>query len=150
MKHFLCVTEQGLNQWKNIRYTGSYWLKPKQKREGGPRRVWGNYCKSTLLWGRLCISDVLFKIPFATAGKFTRYVQSKQRTIITRHNGHDSVSYHQTHDCLLNRSKKYQGNSPETGEFHAQMVSNAENVSIWWRHRDESNCRQSYSETNSD
>ena len=25
-------------------------------------------------------------------------------------------------------------NSPETGEFPAQMVSNAENVSIWWRH----------------
>ena len=26
------------------------------------------------------------------------------------------------------------GNSPVTGEFHAQMASNAENVSIWWRH----------------
>ena len=26
------------------------------------------------------------------------------------------------------------GNSPETGEFRAQMASNAENVSIWWRH----------------
>ena len=26
------------------------------------------------------------------------------------------------------------GNSPMTGEFPAQMVSNAENVSIWWRH----------------
>ena len=24
--------------------------------------------------------------------------------------------------------------SPETGEFPAQMASNAENVSIWWRH----------------
>ena len=24
-------------------------------------------------------------------------------------------------------------NSPGTGEFHAQMASNAENVSIWWR-----------------
>ena len=27
-------------------------------------------------------------------------------------------------------------NSPETGEFPAQMASNAENVSIWWRHHD--------------
>ena len=27
------------------------------------------------------------------------------------------------------------GNSPGTGEFPAQMASNAENVSIWWRHR---------------
>ena len=26
------------------------------------------------------------------------------------------------------------GNSPEAGEFHAQMASNAENASIWWRH----------------
>ena len=24
--------------------------------------------------------------------------------------------------------------SPGTGEFPAQMASNAENVSIWWRH----------------
>ena len=52
------------------------------------------------------------------------------------------------HHCLLNglfsRSKKTSkprvtglcvGNSPETGEFPAQMASNAENVSIWWRHR---------------
>ena len=27
-----------------------------------------------------------------------------------------------------------QGNSPGTGEFPAQMASNAENVSIWRRH----------------
>ena len=65
-----------------------------------------------------------------------------------RHNGHDCVSNHQPHDCLRNRlyrrrSKKTSklrvtglcvGNSPETGEFPAQMASNAENVSIWWRH----------------
>ena len=64
-----------------------------------------------------------------------------------RHNGHDSVSYHQPRDFLFNhlfrrRSKKTQlrvtglcaGNSPGTGEFPAQMASNAENVCIWWRH----------------
>ena len=28
------------------------------------------------------------------------------------------------------------GNSPGTGEFLAQMASNAENVSIWWRHHE--------------
>ena len=64
------------------------------------------------------------------------------------HNGRDNVSNHQPHDCLLNhlftrRSKKTSklrviglcaGNSPEAGEFPAQMASNAENVSIWWRH----------------
>ena len=65
-----------------------------------------------------------------------------------RHNGRDGVSNHQPHDCLLNRlfghrSKKTSkprvtglcaGNSPGTGEVPAQMSSNAETVSIWWRH----------------
>ena len=65
-----------------------------------------------------------------------------------RHNGRDSVSNHQPHDCILNRlfargSKKTSelrvtglcaGNSPVTGEFPAQMASNSENFSIWWRH----------------
>ena len=64
------------------------------------------------------------------------------------HNGHDGVSNHQPHDCLLKRlfvrrSTKisnlrvtgfYAGNSPVTGEFPAQMASNAENVSICWPH----------------
>ena len=31
----------------------------------------------------------------------------------------------------------YAGNSPGTGEFPAQMISNAENVSIWWRHHED-------------
>ena len=55
-----------------------------------------------------------------------------------------SVSNHQPHDCLINclfrrRSMKtsklrvtglFAGNSPVTDEFPAQMVVNAENVSI--------------------
>ena len=59
-----------------------------------------------------------------------------------RHNGRDSVSNHQPHDCLLNRlfrcrSKKIsklrvsglcEGNPP--------VPSNALNVSIWWCHHD--------------
>ena len=65
-----------------------------------------------------------------------------------RHNGYNGVSNHQPHDCLLDRlfrrrSKKIsklrvtglcEGNSPVTGEFPSQRASNAENVSIWWRH----------------
>ena len=61
-----------------------------------------------------------------------------------RHNGRDGVSNHQPHDCLFGRKSKkisklrvtgiYAGNSPVTGEFPAQMASNSENVSIWWRH----------------
>ena len=71
-------------------------------------------------------------------------------TLQWRHNGRDSVSNHHLHDCLLNRlfrrrSKKTlklrvtglcAGNSPGTGEFPAQTASNAENVSIWWRHHE--------------
>ena len=67
-----------------------------------------------------------------------------------RHNGRDSVSNHQPHECFLNRSIRRRskktsklritglcaGNSLGTGEFPAQMANNAENVSIWWRHHD--------------
>ena len=76
---------------------------------------------------------------------------SMNDTLLWCHNGHDGVSNHQHHDCLLNRplrrrSKKASklrvtslcaGNSPVTGEFPAQMASNAEDVSIWWRHYDD-------------
>ena len=50
--------------------------------------------------------------------------------------------------CLLRRSKKTSklrvtglcaGNSPESGEFPTQRASNAENVSIWWRHNGKEN-----------
>ena len=65
-----------------------------------------------------------------------------------RHNERDGVSDNQPHDCLLNhlfrgRSKKLSKlcvtglrarKWPVTGEFPAQSTSNAENVSIWWRH----------------
>ena len=71
-------------------------------------------------------------------------------TLQWRHNGRNSISNHQPHDCLLNRllrcrSKKTSklrvtglcaGNSPGTGEFPPQMASKAENVSIWWRYHD--------------
>ena len=67
-----------------------------------------------------------------------------------RHNGIDGVSNHQPRHCLLSRlfghrSKKTSklrvtglcaANSPVTDDFPAQMASNAEKVSIWWRHHD--------------
>ena len=62
-----------------------------------------------------------------------------QGSLLWRHNGPDSVSNHQPHDCLLNRlfrrrSKKISKlrvtglcawNSPGTGEFPAQMASSS-------------------------
>ena len=71
-------------------------------------------------------------------------------TLQWRQNGWDGVLDHHPHHFLLKRlfrrrSKKTSnlpftdldaGKSPVTGEFHAQMVCNAEIVSIWWRHRE--------------
>ena len=65
-----------------------------------------------------------------------------------RHNEQDGISNHQALDCLLKclfrrrpketSKRRVTGlcdeNSPVTGEFPAQRVSNTENVSIWWRH----------------
>ena len=78
-------------------------------------------------------------------------IKNQQDDILSlrwRHNELDGVSNHQPHDCLLNRlfrrrSQKTSklrvtglcaGISPATGEIPAQRASNAENVSIWWRH----------------
>ena len=68
-------------------------------------------------------------------------------TLQWRHHGHDGVSNHQPHDYLRNRysgtdQRKHQSSASlafvrgfhRTGEFPAQRASNAENVSIWWRH----------------
>ena len=58
-----------------------------------------------------------------------------------RHSDHDGVSNHQPRKCLLNRVfRRRSRKTPKlrviglcVGEFPAQMASNAENVSIWWR-----------------
>ena len=71
-------------------------------------------------------------------------------TLKWRHNDRHGISNHQPHDYLLNRlSRRWwkktskihvtglcEGNSPVTGEFPAQKASNAEIVSIWWRHHE--------------
>ena len=85
-----------------------------------------------------------FSVPVSNIAVHIRWTMSLQ----WRHNGLDSVSNHQRHNCLLSRlfgrrSKKTSklrvtvlcaGNSPGTGEFPTQRASNADNVSIWWRH----------------
>ena len=102
-------------------------------------------------------------IPELAVAQFTDAYTSVHRhasmcSLQWRHNGHDSVSNHQPHDCLLNRlfrrrSKKVSKlrvtglcarNSPGTGEFPAQMASHAENVSTWWRHHERSHGRLDY------
>ena len=69
-------------------------------------------------------------------------------TLQWRHDEREGVSNHQPHDCLLNRLFRHrwqktsklrvtglcEGNSPVTNEFPAQRPSNADSVSIRWRH----------------
>ena len=71
-----------------------------------------------------------------------------------RHNELDGVSNHRRLGCLLNRlfgcrSKKTskfrvaglcEGNPPVTAGFPSQWASNAENISIWWRHHGQATC----------
>ena len=68
--------------------------------------------------------------------------------LLWRHYESFGISNHRRLDCLVNRlfrhrSKQtsklrvtglFEGDPPVTDEFPAQRTSNAENVSIWWRH----------------
>ena len=100
----------------------------------------------------LCLSQCWLRSPppyNVTMPQWVNYpIKCPGMSSLWRHNRCDGVSNHQPHNCLLNRwfmrrSKKTSklrvtglsaGNSPVTGEFPAQMASNAENFSIWWRH----------------
>ena len=95
----------------------------------------------------MCVSSM---ISFSTlSGQIMRKAQwHTVASLRWRHIGRHGVSNHQPHDCLLNRLLRHRskrtsklcvtglcvGKSPGTGEFPAQMASNAENVSISWRH----------------
>ena len=76
-------------------------------------------------------------------------IQYVSKTVLQwDHNDCNGISNYQCLDCLLNcllrhRSKKIsklcvtdlcEGNPPVTGGFPSQRASNAENISIWWRH----------------
>ena len=72
------------------------------------------------------------------------YSRSRYFSLQWCHNGRDGVSNHRRLYCLFRRRSKkssklsvadlYEGNSPVTGESPSQRASNAENISIWWRH----------------
>ena len=89
-----------------------------------------------------CLSD--YKVTFFTYQPGVSLTRFMVCSLQWCHNGHNSVSNHQPHNCVLNRlfrrrSKKTAklcvtglcaGNSPGNGEFLAQMASKVENVSI--------------------
>ena len=112
-----------------------------------------NSTENTCVIIHSCLNCATFKLRHgclinSTENTWYEYYPCLNLSLRWRHNERDSVSNHQPHDCLLNRlfrrrSKKTSKlrvtglcveNSPGTGEFPAQMVSYAENVSIWWRH----------------
>ena len=101
------------------------------------RRLVMMYMGNTIGIKKLCIVPYLYI--------WCSYVRRLQ----WRHHEHDGVSNHQPHDCLLNHLFKVQIKEnikaprhwplwPMTDEFPAQRASNAENVSIWWRHHAQS------------
>ena len=86
------------------------------------------------------VAVILNMVPDMTKPVMTQSLEISAISLLWRHNGRVSVSNHQPHDCLLNRlfrrrSKRISklsvtglcaGNSPGTGEFPAQMTSDAE------------------------
>ena len=49
---------------------------------------------------------------------------------------YSDAKHYSTKTSKLRATGLCAGNSTGRGEFPAQMASNAENVSIWWRHHD--------------
>ena len=108
------------------------------------------------MWARLTGSDVKIEVVPLKHGCWLAVCDAAVVMIHTNtalhwhHNGCDGVSNHQPRNCLHNRlfrrrSKKIPklrvtglcaGNSPVIGEFPARRASNAENVSIRWRHHE--------------
>ena len=118
------------------------------------KQFWFVYVLSSKKYIKACHLTIYYKIDDDVIAHLVCSCKVKEwwtdMTLLCRHNEHDSVSNHQPHHCLLNRlfghrSKKTSkprvtglcgGNSPGTGEFPAQKASNAENVTIWWRHHE--------------
>ena len=111
-----------------------------------------NICVASIPWVKV---NIWIPLNIVLLAQVVHVCANKQdchwfRTLQWRHNGRHSISNHQPHDCLLNglfrrRSKKtwklrvtglYAWNSLGNGEFPTQMASNAEDVSIWWRHHE--------------
>ena len=117
---------------------------------------------SSVKWRPFCPGGdelkVLFEPGFWSAWREVgrwQWRKRKMRTLRWRQNEHDGVSNHRRHNCLLNRLFRpkisklcvtglCEGNSPVTSEFPTQRASNAENVSIWWRHHEYEACNPGY------
>ena len=100
------------------------------------------YCFSSMSWIWL-LPRILLAILLSFFDCFCPYGLFIDCSLQWRHNDHDGVSNHQPHHCLLVYSdadqRKHQSCASLVlvGGIHrgpTQMASDAENVSIWWRH----------------
>ena len=98
--------------------------------------------------------------PRVSKGMLLTHLSRNPNSLQWRHNDRDGVSNYWRLDYLLKnmfrrKSKKTskprftglcEGNSLVTGEYPAQRASNAEHVSIWWRHHVPTglDCRANY------
>ena len=73
-------------------------------------------------------------------GTMASLITSLKSVYSTVHPGADQRKHQNSGLCA--------GNSPETGEFPAQKASNAEIVSIWWRHHGYARDKKKYIPTN--
>ena len=104
--------------------------------------------ETLVIWDAIAVMMASTKCDLSSQPHLSATLPIAQFALLWRHNERDSVSNHQRLYCLLKllfrrRSKvtsklRVTGlcawNSPGTGEFPAQKASNAETVSIWWRH----------------
>ena len=89
-----------------------------------------SYRTASVRW-TLQMLQAFHKLTYLIETSQHQYLSWSARILLQwRHNEYDGVSNHQPLDCLLNRL--FGCRSKNTS--HAQMTSNAENVSIWWRH----------------
>ena len=86
----------------------------------------------------------LFSVKEGNCAKSVSRASKSKIHFRNRHFWPTRFTNHQPYDCLLNRIFKRRSKKTSKlrvtglGEFPAQRASNAENVSIWWRHHDSS------------
>ena len=111
LKQFLCVLVEDSHLRTDPACVGG--VQDTCPGNGGTWRLWRNIIRMTSQWTHWCLNSPASRL-------FT----------------HPFVEAHIKENIKAPRHWLCEGNSPVTGEFPSQKVSNAEIVSIWWRHYD--------------
>ena len=76
----------------------------------------------------VCSLKLALVLTITMTSQWARWRLKSPALRLFRHSSKKASKLHVTGLC--------EGNSPVTGEFIAQRISDAENVSVWWRHHD--------------